>query len=484
MSEIPQESLSYQAAAAEFFLALRGSGLLLSPLDQELVAEWERRGLPLAGGLPRAPARAGGPGSRSAPRAPRRPRSLRACRFAVEEEWRAYRRRARRRLGGAAREAGGGRGPARRRERPPRRRRPPPRGRPARGLPERRGRARGPADARRSTLEAPVAGRRRPPPPPPGSRGWRARSAPRSGPACRLLAGAGPGRRPPLRAYRETLRTHLFDAARRAGLLCLRGIGVDSAAPWPNPRESGAACTECGGAGYVVEQVVGSSARARRCACQADLPALRRDRLRAGRHRPAAQVAQVCACRHLDQRIAVFNQIGIPAAVARASFETFKPLVAGASRSAKAACEDFAHKLRTDEPSRGVLLHGKPGCGKTHLLAATLRWLALEKGVPCRYVEFMLLLSDIRAGFGSNRGHMEILGPLATRAGAGHRRAGQGARHRVGAVDARRAHQPPLQRRPHHPLRHQLLPRPARAVRGAGPLVDRARRSSSATPSP
>ena len=29
-----------------------------------------------------------------------------------------------------------------------------------------------------------------------------------------------------------------------------------------------------------------------------------------------------------------------------------------------------------------------------------------------RYVEFMLLLSDIRAGFDSNRGHMEVLRPL------------------------------------------------------------------------
>ena len=80
----------------------------------------------------------------------------------------------------------------------------------------------------------------------------------------------------------------------------------------------------------------------------------------------------------------------------------------------KSACENFAHQARSDQASRGVLLHGKPGCGKTHLLAATLRWLALEKGISCRYVEFMLLLSDIRAGFGSNRGHMEILGPLAS----------------------------------------------------------------------
>jgi DNA replication protein DnaC len=99
--------------------------------------------------------------------------------------------------------------------------------------------------------------------------------------------------------------------------------------------------------------------------------------------------------------------------VARASFETFKPW-SREQASAKEACEAFAKKLRTDEPTRGVLLHGKPGCGKTHLLAAALRYLALEKGVPSRYIELMLLLSDIRAGFGSNRGHMEILGPLAT----------------------------------------------------------------------
>ncbi len=179
----------------------------------------------------------------------------------------------------------------------------------------------------------------------------------------------------------------------------------------PEERDS-SACALCGGAGYVVEQVVGSPARARRCTCQATCP-------RCGGAgyvmvaSGAGRVAQTCACRHLDQRIATFNAVGIPAAVAGASFDTFRGWSPSQSR-AKAACERFAHGLRPDQASRGVLLHGKPGCGKTHLLAASLRWLALEKGVSCRYVEFMLLLSDIRAGFGSNRGHMEILGPLAS----------------------------------------------------------------------
>jgi DNA replication protein DnaC len=178
-----------------------------------------------------------------------------------------------------------------------------------------------------------------------------------------------------------------------------------------DPRETSAPCGECGGAGWVVEQVVGAPARARRCACQAACPRCGESgyvMVAAG----ATQVAQPCSCRHLEQRLAVFNAASIPAAVARASFETFRPWSSTQAR-AKAACETFARQLRTDRPSRGVLLHGRPGCGKTHLLAATLRWLALEKGVTCRYVEFMLLLSDIKTGFSSSRGHMEILGPLS-----------------------------------------------------------------------
>src|SRR5512138_2870406 len=87
MSDLPADALDYQAVVAEYFLGLRGSGLMLSPLDQEVVAEWERRGVPVAivcRGLRRgledlAERRAGGP------------RSIRALRFAVEDEWDGYR---------------------------------------------------------------------------------------------------------------------------------------------------------------------------------------------------------------------------------------------------------------------------------------------------------------------------------------------------------------------------------------------------------
>jgi DNA replication protein DnaC len=175
--------------------------------------------------------------------------------------------------------------------------------------------------------------------------------------------------------------------------------------------ESPAPCS-CGGCGYVVEQVLGRPAHAIRCACQKACPRCGETGYTLVPSGPS-QVAQVCSCRHLEERIELFNRIGIPAAVARASFDNFKSWSPDHQR-AKAVAEDFARKFRRDAPTKGFLLYGRPGAGKTHLLVAALRYLALEKGVPCRYVEFMLLLSDIRAGFGSNRGHMEILGPLAS----------------------------------------------------------------------
>jgi DNA replication protein DnaC len=177
----------------------------------------------------------------------------------------------------------------------------------------------------------------------------------------------------------------------------------------PGPSQS-AACPTCRGAGYLVEQVLGSSARARRCTCQQECPRCHESGfvlVAAG----ASSVAQTCSCRHLDERITLFNRIGIPAAVARASFEETKGWSPDHAK-ARAVAEDFARKFRSDQPTKGFLLYGTPGAGKTHLLVATLRHLALEKGVGGRYVEFMLLLSDIKAGFDGGRSHMEILRPL------------------------------------------------------------------------
>lgn len=221
MSEIPAEQLSYQAAVAEYWLHLRGSGLVPSPLDLEQVFDWERRGLPLAvvcRGLRRGLEawREGRPPQAS------HPRSLRALRFAVEEEWRAYKQG---RVGSAP---------------PPSSEAEAARKRVAAASARLEEALRASARAHRPAYRAALAAL-------PGPtavatlaeveaglraaderllRTWLA-SLPRPeraalGPRVRLLAGDRP-RRTRLGAYRETLRSHLFDSARRAGVLCLRG---------------------------------------------------------------------------------------------------------------------------------------------------------------------------------------------------------------------------------------------------------------------
>jgi hypothetical protein len=219
VSLIPSTALSYPALVAEFFLQLLGAGLLLSPLDQELVAEWERRGVPSAV-VCRGLRRGWETMTQERPPGATPPRSLRALRSFVEEEWRAYR---------DGRVGDGG----------------------VRGAEPDAARAR--LEAARASLaesEAASTGARRAAyreasgllPADAATlddvdaaveaaddrllhRWMEAMDRPERsalGPRCRLLAGER-SRRARRAAYRETLRMHLFEAARRAGILCLRG---------------------------------------------------------------------------------------------------------------------------------------------------------------------------------------------------------------------------------------------------------------------
>ena len=91
MSLLP-ESASFEELVQDYFLAVRGSGLMLSALDTELLTAWAEQGVPfevVARGI-----------SRSAEKAlwdarPGEPvlRSLRACRRQVDAEIKKYRER-------------------------------------------------------------------------------------------------------------------------------------------------------------------------------------------------------------------------------------------------------------------------------------------------------------------------------------------------------------------------------------------------------
>ena len=121
------------------------------------------------------------------------------------------------------------------------------------------------------------------------------------------------------------------------------------------------------------------------------------------------EVASPCGYQKLQNRIDLFNHASIPAVHSAATFETFKPAIHEQAR-ALTVTRDFAHAWPT---TRGFVLSGPVGTGKTHLLAATLRHATLERGVKAAYIEISLLFATIRRGFAEGKSGGEIIGPLS-----------------------------------------------------------------------
>ncbi|HLL54301.1 MAG TPA: ATP-binding protein [Myxococcaceae bacterium] len=124
------------------------------------------------------------------------------------------------------------------------------------------------------------------------------------------------------------------------------------------------------------------------------------------------EVMAPCACQLLASRVSRYNEALIPGVLAHAQFENYVPAVEGQYRAQQVATA-FAMNFQRSKPSRGFILSGPVGAGKTHLLAAALSHLVLELGVVGRYVEISLLYATIRRGFQEGKSGGEIIGPLA-----------------------------------------------------------------------
>jgi DNA replication protein DnaC len=119
-------------------------------------------------------------------------------------------------------------------------------------------------------------------------------------------------------------------------------------------------------------------------------------------------VASRCpVCAEPERRRALFNAASIPRRFHRSAFHTFDP--SAANRHARARAYSFAQEFSEGDP--GLLFYGDPGRGKTHLLIGILRHLVLHRGIEARYVEFMHLLSDLRATY-SGGNPTPVMAPL------------------------------------------------------------------------
>ena len=107
--------------------------------------------------------------------------------------------------------------------------------------------------------------------------------------------------------------------------------------------------------------------------------------------------------------IARLNRAAIPARFATARLDNFTNLSGDMQKHFKA----IQAWLKTFHPtnSRGLVLSGPVGLGKTHLLIALTREL-INKGINVKFVDFFQLLSILRDGFASDRSELSTLEPL------------------------------------------------------------------------
>lgn len=109
-----------------------------------------------------------------------------------------------------------------------------------------------------------------------------------------------------------------------------------------------------------------------------------------------------CECRRVLKLEKMLERAGLPQRYLTANFDSFvwrdrTMSVQRAYLSAKSYAENFL----TDR-EHGLLLWGTVGTGKTHLAIAITRYVTMELGVRCNFVDFRQLLKRIQATFGTS----------------------------------------------------------------------------------
>lgn len=151
-----------------------------------------------------------------------------------------------------------------------------------------------------------------------------------------------------------------------------------------------APCARCGGTGFVILEGQGAR-QARPCDCRRSAPG-----------RPAGAPEFLKAAR-------------IPRRYHDCEFENYD-VYPGPHQMSLQGAKTRALRFAEEYPlsDRGLLLMGPPGVGKTHLGVATLRGLALQKGVGCLFCDVQDLLRQLQATFDRQSGmsELELLQPV------------------------------------------------------------------------
>lgn len=138
-------------------------------------------------------------------------------------------------------------------------------------------------------------------------------------------------------------------------------------------------CTECQGTGMVVHTVDGD------------------------------RMATPCRCNSLQRRIQLFNDARIPGKFTGRWIEDLEE-THRSQKEIKYRLLKYRESYRCSES--GFLLWGEPGIAKTHLLCGLIGYLTLERGISCRFIEFMRLIMDLKQAYSKGQWDSEVIAPL------------------------------------------------------------------------
>lgn len=166
-------------------------------------------------------------------------------------------------------------------------------------------------------------------------------------------------------------------------------------------------CSECGGVRYRISSK-DEVATARLCHCAVPCPQCK-DRRYVFVKEGGQDVARECECASLRHRVALFNAARIPARFADKWIDDIQPSH-DSQNQAKYTLLQYCDAYERGKP--GFLLWGNPGVGKTHMLCGLVAYLTLERGISCRFIEFMQLIGELKLAYSQGRWDSEVVAPL------------------------------------------------------------------------
>jgi DNA replication protein DnaC len=166
-------------------------------------------------------------------------------------------------------------------------------------------------------------------------------------------------------------------------------------------------CKLCKGDTYLLS-VAGEFAHAQRCECTGSCP----DCLGTGMVVNIVdedRVASPCRCNSLDRRIQLFNDAHVPGKFMGSWIEDLEE-THRSQTEIKYRLLKYRESYRPTEA--GFLLWGEPGVAKTHLLCGLIGYLTLERGISCRFIEFMRLIMDLKQAYSKGEWDSAVIAPL------------------------------------------------------------------------